>query len=77
MLRRIRGFENDCETWLRMQNVDDILMNQSQVTLVAAKHAELQAPLLGDYKKQSVRPTRVMIALIDQLPRRIVKEISP
>ena len=41
MLRRINGFENDCETFLRMQNVDDILMNQSQVTLVAAKHAEL------------------------------------
>lgn len=41
MLRRINDFENDCETWLMSQNVDDIIMNQSQITLVAAKHAEL------------------------------------
>ena len=41
MLRRINDFENDCETWLKSQNVDDITMNQSQITLVAAKHAEL------------------------------------
>ena len=48
------------------------------------KYNELNSPLLKDYKrlstsqtKRSKRPTRVLIALVDQLNIRFVKEISP
>ena len=46
MLKRIADFELDCELWLKVQNLEDLLANQSQVTVITQKHTEMQSPLL-------------------------------
>ena len=82
MLKKIANFETDCEVWLKMQSLDELLANQSQISFIEKAHKEIQSPLLNSYKlenepMQSKRATRVLIALIDQIPMKLVEEISP
>ena len=41
MLSKIADFELDCEIWLRVQNLEELLANQSQISVIKQRHEEI------------------------------------